>query len=166
MRLSRLVAMVVSIIGIASLVLGITLITQANSGKQQIANEIVPLKMSEVNAKYDAVKASLSKIQAAEEPNIQTGKAQPSAMYAYLSAQKVGLGLAKANIGTTKVVFTVGIIEIIIGFGLVLTGLILLRKPATVAQPSVLSISEMGHFMNRTLWHNQMVLASSLRFQL
>ena len=58
-------------------------------------------------------------------------------MYAYLSAQKVGLGLAKANIGTTKVVFTVGIIEIIIGFGLVLTGLILLRKPATVAQPSV-----------------------------
>jgi hypothetical protein len=28
---------------------------------------------------------------------------------------------------------------------------------------TLLSISEMGHFVNRTLWHHQMVLASSLR---
>jgi len=27
----------------------------------------------------------------------------------------------------------------------------------------VLSISEMGHFLNRTLWHNQAALTSSLR---
>jgi len=30
----------------------------------------------------------------------------------------------------------------------------------------VLSISEMGHFLNRTLWHNQVALASSLRSRL
>ena len=30
----------------------------------------------------------------------------------------------------------------------------------------VLSISEMGHFLNRTLWCNQTVLASSLGFWL
>jgi hypothetical protein len=30
----------------------------------------------------------------------------------------------------------------------------------------VLSISEMGHFINRTLWHNQMELTSSLRSRL
>jgi len=30
----------------------------------------------------------------------------------------------------------------------------------------VLSISEMGHFLNRTLWHNQAALASSLRSRL
>jgi len=29
--------------------------------------------------------------------------------------------------------------------------------------PAVLSISEMGHFLNRTLWDNQAALASSLR---
>jgi len=28
---------------------------------------------------------------------------------------------------------------------------------------SLLSISEMGHFLNRTLWHNQATLTSSLR---
>lgn len=28
---------------------------------------------------------------------------------------------------------------------------------------NVLSISEMGHFLNRTLWHNQAALTSSLR---
>ena len=28
----------------------------------------------------------------------------------------------------------------------------------------VLSISEMGHFLNRTLWYNQAALLSSLRF--
>jgi len=27
----------------------------------------------------------------------------------------------------------------------------------------MLSISEMGHFLNRTLWHNQVALTSSLR---
>ena len=27
----------------------------------------------------------------------------------------------------------------------------------------VLSISEMGHFLNRTLWHNQVALTSSMR---
>ncbi len=29
--------------------------------------------------------------------------------------------------------------------------------------PGLLSISEMGHFLNRTLWHNQAALTSSLR---
>jgi len=34
---------------------------------------------------------------------------------------------------------------------------------AIVAGIIVLSISEMGHFLNRTLWHNQVALISSLR---
>jgi len=30
-------------------------------------------------------------------------------------------------------------------------------------RPDMLSISEMGHFLNRTLWHDQVALTSSLR---
>jgi len=37
------------------------------------------------------------------------------------------------------------------------------KIPAGKEAEEVLSISEMGHFLNRTLWDNQAALASSLR---
>ena len=67
---------------------------------------------------------------AAEEPNIQAGKAAPSAMYNYLSAQRALLGLAKANMGTVDAVRTNGIIDIVTGLGLVLAGVALMYKKA------------------------------------
>ena len=36
-------------------------------------------------------------------------------------------------------------------------------QATTTLTTAVLSISEMGHFLNRTLWHNQVALTSSLR---
>ena len=38
-----------------------------------------------------------------------------------------------------------------------------IQKRAIEEMKHVLSISEMGHFLNRTLWHNQVALTSSLR---
>ena len=64
----------------------------------------------------------------AEEPAIQGGTALPSPMYNYLTVQKVGLGLARSQVGTANAVQTTGIISILVGLGLVLVGFGILRK--------------------------------------
>jgi hypothetical protein len=129
----RVLAIIVIILGLAGIVFGILFIPQASSGEKEIADSVAPLTLDQVNEKYDAVSAQFNKAMAAEEPQIQTGKAAPSAMYNYLSAQRALLGLAKANMGTTKAVKTNGIIDILLGLGLVLAGLVLLRKSQSTA---------------------------------
>jgi len=108
-------------------------ITQASSAEQEIANEIQPLTIAQVDAKYEAVKTNQMALAMTEEPNIQAGKAAPSAMYNYLTAQRTSLGLARTNIGLTGFVRTSGIIGIIIGVGLILAGLGLFKKGQSVA---------------------------------
>jgi len=129
----RVLAVIVIILGLAGIVFGILFIPQASSGEKEIADSVAPLTLDQVNAKYDAVSAQFNKAMAAEEPQIQTGKAAPSIMYDYLSAQRALLGLAKANMGTTKAVRTNGIIDIIMGLGLVLAGVVLIRKSPSAA---------------------------------
>jgi hypothetical protein len=124
----RILGVIVTILGLAAIVFGILFIPQASSAEKQIADSVAPLQLDQVNDKYDAVATKYDQIKMAEEPNIQGGKAAPSATYNYLSAQRALLGLAKANIGTAKFVRTNGIIDIIAGLGLVLTGIVLLRK--------------------------------------
>jgi hypothetical protein len=124
----RVIAVIVVLLGLASLVLGVLFMTQASSAEQEVANSIAPLKLAELDAKYDAVKAKADAMKAAEEPQIQAGQAAPSAMYNYLSIQRTSLGLARANVGTASFVRTTGIINIILGLGLVLAGMALLRK--------------------------------------
>ena len=121
-------AMIVGFLGLASLVLGVVFIFQANSAQKIIADEIQPLKIAEVDARYEAVKASQTALMAAEEPSIQAGTAAPSATYSYLTAQRASLGLAKANIGLAGFVRTSGIVGIVIGVGLILTGVGLFKK--------------------------------------
>jgi hypothetical protein len=126
--MKRCLATIVALVGVASLVLGIVFIMQANSGKQQLADDLSPLKLSEVDGRYDTVKASQAQLMAVEEPKIQTGQAQPSAMYIYLTANKIGLGLARSNIGMTSFIMTSGIVDIVMGFGLILVGVVLFKK--------------------------------------
>jgi hypothetical protein len=129
--LKRFIGIIVAIIGVASLVLGVIFIIQSNSGKQELAAELKPTELSEVNAKYDAVKASLAKVGAAEEPQIQAGKAAPSGMYDYLLAQRALLGLAKSNIMLTGFVMMCGVVDIILGLGLILAGVAAICKKQT-----------------------------------
>jgi basic membrane lipoprotein Med (substrate-binding protein (PBP1-ABC) superfamily) len=126
--MKRFIGMVVALIGIATLVFGIIFIIQSNTGKQTVADEVKPIALSDVNPKYDAVSASQTQLMAAEEPKIQAGQAQPSAMYNYLSAQRALLGLAKANIGLTGFVMMSGTVDIILGIALILMGMILFMK--------------------------------------
>jgi predicted PurR-regulated permease PerM len=127
----RVLAVVIIILGLASLVLGIIFIPQAASGRQQIADSIAPLTLDKLNAQYDKVSAAFDQFMAQEEPKIQAQQAQPSAMYNYLSAQRAMLGLAKANVGTVNNVRINGIVDIVLGVGFVLIGIVLFRKKAS-----------------------------------
>ena len=124
----RAMAIIVVILGIASLVVGILFITQAASAKQEVADLIAPLTLAELDDKYDAVKAKADAAKAQEEPQIQAGQAMPSAMYNYLSVQRTSLGLARSNVGTADAVRVNGLVDIGVGLALVLAGLVLLRK--------------------------------------
>ena len=114
--------LVIIVLGIASLVFGIIFIFQAGSGIQRIADDIAPLAVKDVDAQYDAISVNQQKMMAAEEPNIQAGKAAPSAMYNYLTVQRTGLGLARTNVGLVGFIRMGGIIDVILGLGLVLIG--------------------------------------------
>ena len=129
----RVIAIVILILGVASLAFGVLFVTQASSAEQEIADRIQPLTIAEVDAKYEAVKTNQMALMMAEEPQIQAGKAAPSAMYNYLTVQRTALGLAKANIGLAGFLRTSGIIDIIVGLGLILAGVGLLRKGQSVA---------------------------------
>jgi hypothetical protein len=126
-------AIVVAVLGVVCLVFGIMFITQASSAEQEIANEIQPLTIAQVDAKYEAVKTNQMALAVTEEPQIQAGEAAPSAMYNYLTAQRTSLGLTRTNIGLAGFVRTSGIIGIIVGVGLILAGLGLFKKGQSVA---------------------------------
>jgi len=112
-------AIMVAIIGVACIVFGIMFIMQANSSQQKVADELAPIQISEVNAKYGQVSGAL---EAATDP----------AQITSLTLTKTSLGLAKSNIGTIKFVQNSGILNIIIGAGFLLAGLGLLKKDKRV----------------------------------
>jgi hypothetical protein len=129
----RVIAIIVAILGLATFVYGILFVAQAGTAEDEIALSISPLALNEVNAKYDAVATKYNQMKTAEEPKIQAGQAMPSDMYNYLSAQRALLGLAKSNIGTAKFLRSNGTVDIILGLGVVLAGLALLRKAQSAA---------------------------------
>lgn len=116
----RAIAIIIVILGLASLVFGILFVTEGASGRQEVADSIAPLPLDQLNDQYDAVKAQYEQMKAAG--------AQVDAQFNNLYATKVGLGLAKANKGTADMVRTNGVVDICVGLGLVLAGLGLLRK--------------------------------------
>lgn len=130
---TRWSAIVIAVLGVVCLVFGIIFITQAGSAEQEIASELQPLEISEVDAKYEEVKTNQTALARNEEPNIQAGTAAPSPMYNYLTVQRTSLGLARANIGLAGSVRTNGIIDIIIGLSLILAGIGLFKKGQSVA---------------------------------
>ncbi|MFC1946242.1 hypothetical protein ACFLW1_03495 [Chloroflexota bacterium] len=129
----RILAVIVSLVGVAVLVLGVLFIVQAGSAEQEVADSIQPLQLAEVDATYEAVKTKHMAMRAAEEPDIQAGKAAPSATYNYLSIQRTSLGLARTNIGLAALVRTTGILDVALGFGVLLSGLVLFNKCRSAA---------------------------------
>jgi hypothetical protein len=120
--------LVVMVVGIAVLALGIVFTVQSGSAKQQVADSIAPLPLSQVNATYDSVTENQKAIMAAEEPGIRAGATAPSSMYNYLTIQRTSLGLAKSNIGLANLIMTMGIVDILLGVGMVLAAALIPRK--------------------------------------
>jgi len=110
-------AAVIAIIGVVCLVFGIMFIIEAGNSEQRVADEIAPLAICDVNATYGQISAAYSAVKG-------TGTAEESA---YL-LQKTSLGLAKSNIGTIKFVRNTGILEIVLGAGLVLASVGLFKQ--------------------------------------
>ncbi len=116
----RTLAVIVIILGLASLVLGILFMVQSGSAKQEVADSIAPLPLDQLDAQYDTVTAGYEQM--------VMGGAPHDATFNYVYGNKVGLGLARANAGTANFVMMSGIVAIIIGAGLVLTGIGQMRK--------------------------------------
>jgi len=114
----RILALITLIMGVAAIALGVLFVFQANSGKQQIIDSIAPLPYDQVAAKYDEVF-----IMAKNVP-------QTDPSYLMIAGQRTSLGLAKANIGNVNAVRMNGIVDIAVGIGLLLTGIVLYRKSA------------------------------------
>jgi len=123
-----LIKWAVIVLGLAAVVFGVIFIVQSGPARQQVADSIAPLPLGQVNSTYDSVTTKQQAIRAQEEPNIQAGKAAPSTMYNYLTVQRASLGLAKTSIGLADLIQMVGIVNIIVGAGLLLAGLAVPNK--------------------------------------
>ena len=120
--------LLVSMIGVAAIVFGIIFIFQSGPAKKQVADNIEPVTLNQLNATYNTVSSNLTTVMQAEEPNIQAGQAQPSSNFAYLTANQAGLGLAKSNVGTATMVLMMGIVDVLIGLGLFVGGMLIPGK--------------------------------------
>ena len=114
----RVIAILVAVMGLFVLTLGIVFMNQAGAAEKTIADEIQPLKTADVNATYDSVKAKQMQVAQAEGAAIQAGN--PSATYSYLTLQRTSLGLTKSNLGLAQSTRTTGIINIVLGAGILL----------------------------------------------
>jgi hypothetical protein len=121
----RVSAIIVVLLGVAALVFGVLFVIEASSAEQEVADSIQPLPLAQLDAQYDAVAAQHNQMKEAGTP--------PGVEYNYLTIQKTGLGLARANVGVAGLVRTHGIIDIIVGVGLILAGVGLYMKGQSAA---------------------------------
>jgi hypothetical protein len=122
----RIISIIVILLGIAAIVFGILYIPQANSAKQKVADSLTaPVTLDNLDATYDQISGSFDQLKASGMPSSDP-------QYVMVLGQRTSLGLARSNVGTAKVVMTNGIIDILVGLGLVLAGFGLLRKAQEV----------------------------------
>lgn len=113
----RILGIIVLLLGLVGIVFGILFIPMASSAEQQVADSIAPsLTIDMVDATYTQLDAAVKQMVGNEPQYLQT------------YAQKVGVGLAKANLGTAKLVRYLGILNICIGAGVALAGVVLVCK--------------------------------------
>ena len=115
----RILALVTLILGLAAIVLGVVFMMNASSGNDEIAASVAPLTLDQVEPTYDQLVAAVS----------QTPATDPT--YATVFGKKTALGLAKANIANMKILRLNGLVDIIVGLGLLLTGFALFSKKAS-----------------------------------
>jgi hypothetical protein len=123
----RILALLALILGIAVLVFGIIFIPQASEAKQKVVDSLSSgVTLDNLDDKYDQVNAAYDQLKAAGMPS-------SDAQYVMVLGQRTSLGLARSNVGIAKVLNTMGIINILIGVGMVFGGsALLMRKSENV----------------------------------
>jgi hypothetical protein len=118
----RLLGLLVLILGIAAIVFGIMFIPQASDAKQKVEESLKsPVTMDNLNATYGQISGAYDQLVAAGVPSSDP-------QYVMVLGQRTSLGLAKSSVGLAKFLNTAGIVNIIVGAGLVLAGCGLMMK--------------------------------------
>jgi|WetSurMetagenome_2_1015567.scaffolds.fasta_scaffold28685_3 hypothetical protein len=115
----RILALVTLILGLAAIVLGVVFMLNAGSGNDEIAESVAPLTLDQVEPTYDQIVAQVKLVP------------QTDPSYLMIAGQRTSLGLAKANIANMKILRLNGLVDIIVGLGLLIAGLALFTKKAS-----------------------------------
>jgi len=110
-------ALSIAIVGVICIVFGIMGIIGAGNSEQEVADELAPVTLSTLDATYDQISAAYSAVRGTDAPEESV-----------LLGKKTSLGLARSNIGTIEFVRNTGILEIVLGAGLVLAGVGLFKR--------------------------------------
>jgi len=118
----RLLGLLVVILGIAALVFGILFIPQASDAKQKVVDSLTaPVTLDNLDATYDQISGAFNQLKAAGMPSSDP-------QYVMVLGQRTSLGLARSNVGLAKFINTMGMVNIIVGVGLVLAGCAVMMK--------------------------------------
>lgn len=113
----RAIAIIIVILGLASLVFGILFVTQAASARQEVADSLTPpATLDTLDDLYDQIDLQVDQM------------SQTDPQYVMYFSKRTSLGLSRANVGVADQVRVNGVVDICVGLGLVLAGLGLLRK--------------------------------------
>ena len=127
----KTLAILVVILGLASLVMGIIFVVNSGSARAEVADSINPLPLANLDAQYDQVKGAQQQMAQQEGAAIQQGN--PSAGYVWMTLQRTSLGLARSNVGIANLTQILGYLNIVIGIALVVVSLGMFRKTMAAA---------------------------------
>ncbi len=118
----RLLGLLVVILGIAAIVFGIMFIPQASDAKQKVVDSLSsPVTLDNLDATYDQISGAFNQLKAAGAPSSDP-------QYVMILGQRTSLGLAKSSVGLAKLINTMGMVNIIVGAGLLFAGGALMMK--------------------------------------
>ncbi len=118
----RLLGLLVVILGIAAIVFGIMFIPQASDAKQKVVDSLSsPVTLDNLDATYDQISGAFNQLKAAGMPSSDP-------QYVMILGQRTSLGLAKSSVGLAKLINTMGMVNIIVGAGLLFAGGALMMK--------------------------------------
>jgi uncharacterized membrane protein HdeD (DUF308 family) len=126
----KTLAIIVLILGLASLVMGVIFVINSGSARNEVADSIAPLPLGNLNAQYDQVRAGRLQMAPAEGAAINAGQA-PSALYSWMTLEETSLGLARSSAGVANLTMILGYLNLVIGIALIIVSLGMMRKTAT-----------------------------------
>jgi hypothetical protein len=107
-----MIALTIAVVGVVCIVFGIMGIMGAGNSEQEVADELAPVTIANLDDTYDQISAAYSAVRGTDSPEESV-----------LLGKKTSLGLARSNIGTIDFVRNTSILEIVIGAGLVIASI-------------------------------------------